>query len=94
LMNQIETNRIDPSSYISVFDYREELGFSQVVPNLEQYAVLSKITMEDVAAFHRDRVSGKPYTMSVVADRKLITKDDLGRYGKVVELGIDEIFGF
>ena len=56
--------------------------------------MLSKITMEDVAAFHRDRVSGKPYTMSVVADRKLITKDDLGRYGKVVELGIDEIFGF
>ena len=94
LMNQIETNRMDPSSYISVFDYREELGFSQVVPNLEQYAVLSKITMEDVAAFHRDRVSGKPYTMSVVADRKLITKEDLGRYGKVVELGIDEIFGF
>jgi hypothetical protein len=24
----------------------------------------------------------------------LITKDDLGRYGKVIELGIDEIFGF
>jgi predicted Zn-dependent peptidase len=94
LMNQIETNRMDPSSYINVFDYREEMGFSQVMPNLEQYAVLSKLTMDDVAAFHRERVSGKPYTMAVVADRKLITKDDLGRYGKVIELGIDEIFGF
>jgi hypothetical protein len=50
--------------------------------------------MDDVAAFHKERVSGKPYTMAVVADRKLITKDDLGRYGKVIELGIDEIFGF
>ena len=94
LINQIETNRMEPSEYISAFDTREELGFGQIYPNISNYNKLSSITMSDVAAFHKERVSGKPYTMAIVADRKLLSKEDLGRYGKVIELSIDDIFGF
>lgn len=94
LTNQVETSRIQPSNYISAYDYCVKLGFKTSVPDMAAYGKLSKFSMLDIANFHKERVSGKPYTMVIVADRERVTLADLQRYGRVVELKIDDIFGY
>jgi hypothetical protein len=71
-----------------------EKGFSTTVPNMANYAKLSALGMTDIVNFHKERVSGKPYALIVVADRNRVSKTDLSKYGKVVELTIDELFGY
>lgn len=94
LANQTETNRLERSRYISSLDASLDRGFSTVVPNLENYNMLSTLGMVDIANFHKERVSGKPYSLVVVADRNRVTKADLAKYGKVVEVTINELFGY
>ena len=94
LANQLETNRLDRSSYIATYDMNVERGFSTVVPNMANYAKLSTLGMTDIANFHKERVSGKPYTLVVVADRARVGKTDLAKYGKVVDVEINELFGY
>jgi predicted Zn-dependent peptidase len=94
LANQLETNRLDRSSYIATYDMNVERGFSTVVPNMANYAKMSTLGMTDIANFHKERVSGKPYTLVVVADRARVGKTDLAKYGKVVDVEINELFGY
>lgn len=94
LANQIETQRLDRSQYIAAYDNVIEKGFSTTVPNMANYAKLSALGMTDIVNFHKERVSGKPYALIVVADRNRVSKTDLSKYGKVVELTIDELFGY
>jgi hypothetical protein len=85
---------LERSRYISSLDASLDRGFSTVIPNLENYNKLSTLGMVDIANFHRERVSGKPYSLVVVADRNRVTKADLAKYGKVVEVTINELFGY
>jgi predicted Zn-dependent peptidase len=94
LANQLETNRLDRSSYIATYDMNVERGFSTVVPNMANYAKMSTLGMTDIANFHKERVSGKPYTLVVVADRARVGKTDLAKYGKVIDVEINELFGY
>jgi hypothetical protein len=94
LANQLETNRLDRSSYIATYDMNVERGFSTVVPNMANYAKMSTLEMTDIANFHKERVSGKPYTLVVVADRARVGKTDLAKYGKVIDVEINELFGY
>jgi len=50
--------------------------------------------MGDIVKFHQERVSGKPYTLAIVADRNRVKNADLSRYGKVTELTLEQIFGY
>jgi predicted Zn-dependent peptidase len=94
LANQLETSRLDRSAYIGTYDINTERGFSTVVPNMVNYAKMSTLGMTDIANFHTERVSGKPYALVVVADRARVGKTDLAKYGKVVEVEINELFGY
>jgi hypothetical protein len=61
---------------------------------MKMYAALPNLQMGDIVKFHQERVSGKPYTLAVVADRNRVTNSDLIRYGKVTELTLEQIFGY
>ena len=55
---------------------------------------MTTLGMTDIANFHKERVSGKPYTLVVVADRARVGKTDLAKYGKVIDVEINELFGY
>ena len=61
---------------------------------MKMYTALPKLQMDDVVKFHQERVSGKPYTFAIVADRSRVTNADMSRYGKVTELSLEQIFGY
>ncbi|MEY4315879.1 MAG: hypothetical protein RI977_1256, partial [Bacteroidota bacterium] len=93
LANQVETNRLDRSGYIAAYDACMERGFTTTIPNMANYAQLATLSMGDIAKFHQSRVSDRPYTMVVVADKARVTKADLAKYGKVVEVSLSDLFG-
>ncbi|MEY5035174.1 MAG: hypothetical protein RLZZ110_191 [Bacteroidota bacterium] len=94
LANQVETNRLDRSGYIAAYDACMERGFTTTIPNMANYAQLATLSMGDIAKFHQSRVSDRPYTMVVVADKARVTKADLAKYGKVVEVSLSDLFGY
>jgi predicted Zn-dependent peptidase len=94
LINRMETNRIKPEEYIGALHSQEEMGFSTTVPDMKMYAALPNLQMGDIVKFHQERVSGKPYTLAIVADRNRVTNADLSRYGKVTELTLEQIFAY
>lgn len=94
LINRMETNRITAEEYIGALHSQEQMGYSTIVPDMKMYAALPNLQMSDIVKFHQERVSGKPYTLAIVADRNRVTTADMSRYGKVTELTLEQIFGY
>jgi predicted Zn-dependent peptidase len=89
----IETERITEDGIIfSYLDARRRgIDYDERKP---EYAALDTLTMNDVSQFHKQEVSGKPYTYCVIADEKKIKMDDLKKIGEVKNLTLEEIFGY
>ena len=94
LINRMETNRISAEDYIGAMHDQTQMGYSMVVPDMKMYAALPNLQMSDIVKFHQERVSGRPYSLAIVADRNRVTLSDMNRYGKVTELSLEQIFGY
>jgi hypothetical protein len=90
----METNRISAEDYIGAMHDQTQMGYSMVVPDMKMYAALPNLQMSDIVKFHQERVSGRPYSLAIVADRNRVTLSDMNRYGKVTELSLEQIFGY
>lgn len=93
LKNRIETSRVDDESLVSYYLDLQEKGWN-TDPSEQLYKALPALSMDEIARFHKTRISGKKWSMAVVANRDKLKKKDLERYGKVTELSLDEIFGY
>ncbi len=93
LINRLNTNVIEPESYLGMYQYLVNKGFSVVMPSENERKIVN-ITMDDIKKFHQEELINKPWAMSVVADKEKVKKSDLAKYGKVVELSLTEIFGY
>ena len=58
------------------------------------YTDLNKLTIGDLASYHRQQFQGQPFTYTVIASEKKINVDDLKKYGEVKKLSADELFGY
>lgn len=94
LVNRIETGRLTEEYYISAYLNAEKLGFGFESPSLVVYNEIKNMSIQDIAAFHKERISGKPYAMAIVGDSKRLKKSDLSKYGSVMELSLEQIFGY
>ncbi|MEW6751150.1 MAG: insulinase family protein [Candidatus Latescibacterota bacterium] len=89
--------------------YRSEhLGFRQVLGAVRQWekqavaidprpSRLQQLQQADLSrlmAFHMQHVQGRPKLISVTGDKRRIDTEALGRQGRIVELGLTDIFAF
>ena len=44
--------------------------------------------------FYKLNYTGKPYFYTIVASKEKVNLTDLGKYGKVIEVSIEDIFGY
>jgi predicted Zn-dependent peptidase len=93
LVNRMNTSVTDPEDYLGMYTYLKNRGLSTEMPSASERAIVS-VGLADITAFHQRELVAKPWSLMVVADRKLIKKSDLSRYGKVVELSMTDIFGY
>lgn len=93
LINRLNTNIIEPESYLGMYQYLINKGFSVVMPSESERKIVD-VTMDDIKKFHQEELAKMPWSMSVVADKNKVKKSELSKYGKVVELNLTEIFGY
>ena len=63
------------------------------VPDLyARFDQLRSATLEDMLAFQRDNIAGRPKLISIVGDLSRIDVDALAQYGTVTQVQVDDLF--
>ena len=93
LKNQLETERVTGSSILFNFLDAEKFGRSEDARKVI-YDNLDGITIDDVVRFHNERYTGKPFAYCVIGSRTNVDLDALREHGQVVELTLEDIFGY
>ena len=89
----IETQRITKDDIIFNYLSAKRRGLNEDIRK-SMYTDLNKLTIDDLASYHRQQFQGQPFTYTVIASEKKINVDDLKKYGEVKKLGVDELFGY
>ncbi len=93
LKNQLETERIIGSNILFDFLEAEKFGQSEDSRKLV-YEQLESITLDDLVQFHNERYTGKSFAYCVIGSKKTVDMDALRKRGKVVDLTLEQIFGY
>ena len=89
----IQTERITQDNIIYNYLSAQQLGLNEDARK-KVYENVDKVTMEDLKNFHKNQLSGKPYTYAIVASEKKVSMDDMKKLGEVKKLSLEEIFGY
>ena len=93
ILNKIESNRITKTSvlfnYLSAQQKNLDYDIRQDV-----YSRVKDFTFQDLKDFHTKYVKGNQYNIAVIGDDKKMNFTALNKYGEVVKLSLDEIFGY
>ncbi|WP_285054395.1 M16 family metallopeptidase [Pedobacter ginsengisoli] len=92
-LNAIETSRISKDDIIGSYFANQKLGIDHD-SRIDEYNGLKSLTFDDINAFHRTNVSGKPYNYCIVASEKKVKLEDMQKFGTVHKLTLEQIFGY
>lgn len=93
LKSAIESERITKESILFSMDAAEKLGVNQDLRKFI-YSEAEKLTMKELVAFHQEKLANKPYTLAILGSKDKIDLKELSKYGEVIELSLNEIFGY
>lgn len=69
----------------------ERLGLNND-PRAQRFAQLQGATLEDMLAFQRRNIAGKPKLISIVGDMSRIDEEALAEFGEVTNIDVDTLF--
>ena len=93
IKKDIETERITQDAIITNYLNNQRKGINyDMRKNI--YTAVDKLTVNDVAAFHKQYIAGKPYTYCIVASDKKVSEEAMKKFGEVKKLSLEELFGF
>jgi predicted Zn-dependent peptidase len=92
-LNQYRTNRFTFRDILGTVRTWERQGLTPD-PRAARYAQVEQADMDRMLSFYRDHVQGRPRLISIVGDKSRIDMAALARQGKVIELGIADLFAF
>ena len=93
LVEQYRTRRLGFREVLGAVR-RWELQEVPVDPRLQRFERIRSSSLERLLDYHAEQIGGRPKMISVVGDGSKIDLDRLGRYGKVVAVGTEDIFGY
>ena len=93
IMKKIETDRITDASIYWTYRKNEKLGYPRDLRK-DVYKFIQTATLEDLKEFHAEKIKGRKFDMLVMADKEEIDMEYLESQGEVVELSLQEVFGY
>ncbi len=93
LKNKLETERITKEGIIFNFASAEILGLHHDVRR-DTYNSLDKFTFDDVQKFYDANYKGKTYSYCIMGSKDKISNEDLSKYGTVITVTLEDIFGY
>ena len=91
LENRYRTSTVGFRQIIGTVRSWERLGLDGD-PRPARFDQLRSSTLEDMLAFQRDNIAGKPKLISIVGDLSRIDVTALAQFGTVTELQVDDLF--
>lgn len=85
MRESVLSNKPNFRSRSLVFEYWKQLGYTHD-PAIDNMQAISNLTFDDIVAFYRDHLKGKPISIAIVGDPKSFDAKQLEKYGKVVRL--------
>lgn len=89
----IQTERITQDNIIFTYLANKQLGETTDVRK-KIYNAVDGITMQDLQNFHKNHLSGKPYTYAIVASEKNVPMEEMKKLGDVKKISLEELFGY
>jgi len=93
ILSKIESERITKTSVLFNYINATEKGIDYDIRK-DIYNKVQEMNFADVKAFHEKYVKDKQYNIAVIGDENKINFRVLNKYGKVVKLNLDELFGY
>jgi predicted Zn-dependent peptidase len=93
IKKDIETERITQDGIIFNYLAAERKGLTEDIRK-KMYTAVDKINYNELKAFHTANIANKPYTYCVVASEKKLPAETISKYGEVIKLSLETIFGY
>lgn len=90
---KIRTERLTRTKILFTREEAQKLGLNHDIRK-DIYENTENLDFEDIAAFHRQRFTDKKYTLLVLGKKENLDMETLGKFGKVSNLSLEEIFGY
>ncbi len=94
VLKQISAGRISPSELYWAWRSSRDKGFANRDLREDIYRNIEKANASDLMDFQKKHVKGRHYTWLVLGERDRIDFKYLRKIGKVVELSLEEVFGY
>jgi len=93
IRNTIATERITKSGILFDYEKAKKLGIDYDIRK-DVYQNIDAMTFDDMKRFQNEFVKGQPQLILVIGSKDRLNFKELGKYGKVEELKLKEIFGY
>ena len=94
VLKQIAAGRITQAELYWAWRNSRDRGFANRDLREDIYRTIEKATAEDLLQFQQQHVKGRHYSWLVLGERERIDFKYLKKIGKVVELSLEEVFGY
>jgi predicted Zn-dependent peptidase len=93
LKSQLETERINKEDIIFRMESAKKLGLNHDVRK-DVYEALDKMSITDLQRFFDQHYKNKTYNYAIIGSADKVKKEDLQKYGNLVEVSLEDIFGY
>ena len=93
LKSQLETERINKEDIIFRMESAKKLGLNHDVRK-DIYEALDKMSITDLQRFFDQHYKNKTYNYAIIGSADKVKKEDLQKYGNLVEVSLEDIFGY
>lgn len=93
IKQQIETQRTNKEAVFFTLMNAKKLGLYHDI-NKDIYDNIDKLNFAEIETFYNKNYHNINYHMLIMGSKEKISIDDLKRYGEVVEVTLEEIFGY
>lgn len=93
IKQQIETQRTNKTDVFFAMMTASKLGLNHSVSK-DIYEQVGALNLADLETFFNQRIKDKPYNYIIMGSKEKIKLDDLKKYGEVVEVTLEDIFGY
>lgn len=93
IRQNIEANRITKEKILYNYQAALKLGFIHDYRK-DVYEQIDLINLTDIKNFHQEHMAGKKWNIRVIGSKSKLDFEALSRYGKVIELSLEDVFGY
>ncbi len=92
ILNRYRTSKMSFRRVIGAVRGWELLGLEGDDPRRESYQRLQTLETVDLLNFHEQHIKGRPKLISIVGDISAIGTEELGQYGRVQQIQVEDLF--